>query len=496
MDRRTFLKAAATLLASSPSTEALGKTRGALVNDIHSQLNLTRVDSVVRPLTLASLRETMESVHRSRKSISLSGGRHAMGSQQFGTGSVLLDMRGMNRVLAFDPENGIVEVEAGVEWPDLVSRLLALQEGRERQWGIAQKQTGADRLTLGGALAANAHGRGLKMRPIVGDVESFQLLDSSGEKHHCSRSENPDLFRLVIGGYGLFGIVTSLRLRLAPRRKLERVVELLDLAALPTAFEKRIADGYLYGDFQFSIDEKSEDFLRKGIFSCYRPVDPRTPMPPGQKELSEGDWSGLLYLAHFDKTKAFEKYARHYLASSGQIYWSDTHQLSTYLNDYHRELDRKLRSAARATEMITEIYVPSEQLVDFLEEARGDFRRNGVNLIYGTIRLIERDDESFLAWARRPYTCTIFNLHVEHTSSGKERAAETFRRLIDMAIRRDGSYFLTYHKWATRHQVEACYPQFAEFLRRKRQYDPEERFQSDWYRHYRSMFADVLRARS
>jgi hypothetical protein len=266
------------------------------------------------------------------------------------------------------------------------------------------------------------------------------------------------------------------------------------VAELPSAFESRISKGFLYGDFQFAIDEKSEDFLRKGIFSCYRPVDPATPIPAGQKELSEGDWSGLLYLAHFDKTQAFERYVRHYLTSSGQIYWSDTHQLSTYLDDYHRGLDRRVSAAHRATEMITEIYVPRARLVDFLEEARADFRRNGVNVIYGTIRLIERDGETFLAWAKQPYACTTFNVHVEHTPAGKARAAEAFRRLIEMAIRRDGSYFLTYHKWATRRQVEACYPQFAEFLRRKRQYDPEERFQSDWYRHYRSMFADVLKA--
>ena len=37
-------------------------------------------------------------------------------------------------------------------------------------------------------------------------------------------------------------------------------------------------------------------------------------------------------------------------------------------------------------------------------------------------------------------------------------------------------------------QVEICYPQFPEFLRLKTKYDPEERFQSDWYRHYRAMF--------
>ena len=37
------------------------------------------------------------------------------------------------------------------------------------------------------------------------------------------------------------------------------------------AFEKRIADGFQYGDFQFSIERDSEDFLHKGVFSCYRP---------------------------------------------------------------------------------------------------------------------------------------------------------------------------------------------------------------------------------
>jgi hypothetical protein len=48
---------------------------------------------------------------------------------------------------------------------------------------------------------------------------------------------------------------------------------------------------------------------------------------------------------------------------------------------------------------------------------------------------------------------------------------------------------LTYHRWANRDQVERCHPRFAEFLGLKKQHDPEERFQSDWYRHYREMFA-------
>jgi hypothetical protein len=128
----------------------------------------------------------------------------------------------------------------------------------------------------------------------------------------------------------------------------------------------------------------------------------------------------------------------------------------------------------------------------FFDEVRVDFRKNKVELIYGTVRLIERDDESFLPWAKEPYACTIFNLHTVHSPEGLQRSADAFRRLIDMAARRGGSYYLTYHQYATRKQVETCYPQFAEFLRLKQQHDPQQLFQSNWYRHYRTMFADAV----
>jgi len=127
-----------------------------------------------------------------------------------------------------------------------------------------------------------------------------------------------------------------------------------------------------------------------------------------------------------------------------------------------------------------------------LDEVREDFRKNNVELIYGTIRLIEKDQESFLPWARQSYACTIFNLHTEHTPEGIAHSAEAFRRLIDMAARRNGTYYLTYHRYARREQVLACYPQFPQFLQLKRKYDPAERFQSDWYRHYKTMFKDAV----
>jgi FAD/FMN-containing dehydrogenase len=462
-----------------------------LVNDVHSQLNQTRVREILKPTSPREVEAAIRRAASDGKAVSLCGSRHAMGGQQFGAGTTLLDLRSLNRVRRFDPARGTVEVEAGIEWPALVDFLVDRQRGERKQWGIAQKQTGADRLTIGGALSANAHGRGLRMAPFVGDVESFELVDAAGQARRCSRTENRELFSLAIGGYGLFGVITAVTLRLTPRRKIERVVEVRSVEGLMDAFAQRIADGYLYGDFQYAIDPRSDDFMRRGVFSCYRPVADDTPLSAGQKELSDADWAALLQLAHTDGSKAFEGYAGYYLSTTGQVYWSDTHQLSTYLDDYHRALDVRL-GGARATEMITEIYVPRPALAGFFGEVRETFRANGVPIVYGTVRLIEQDAETFLPWARESWACTIFNLHVEHTPAGIERSADAFRALIDMAVRRQGSYFLTYHRHARREQVEAAYPKFASFLEQKRQHDPDDRFQSDWWRHYRQMFADRL----
>ena len=481
------------LLASSSAARRLAlESEPIQVNDIHSQLNPTRVLQISEPRTVEDVQSIVRSARKDQKVISVAGGRHAMGGQQFGTDTRLIDIRKLNRVLNLDRKTGIIEVEAGIEWPELIDGYLALQGGGGQSWGIAQKQTGADRLTMAGTIAANAHGRGLKMKPFVSDVESLVLVDATGDARTCSRTENRELFRLVHGGYGLFGVVTSVKVRLAPRQKVVRVVEIRTVDDLISAFEKRTADGFEYGDFQFSIERGSEDFLRKGVFSCYRPVPMDTPIPPKEKQLTDENWRQLLYLAHTNEKQAFNRYADYYLSTDGQVYWSDLHQLNIYPDNYHREIDERLHAPYPATEMITEIDVPRAELKEFFDDVREDFRKNGTELIYGTVRLIERDDESFLPWAKQAYACTIFNLHVVHSPEGLKRSADAFRRLIDMAARRGGTYYLTYHRYATRNQVESCYPQFAEFLRLKLKYDPEERFQSDWYRHYRTMFADSL----
>jgi FAD/FMN-containing dehydrogenase len=490
--RRRILKASAQMgmavaLPRAPFLTRPDEPSGIEVNDVQSQLNATLVHEIKTPRSIDDLQLALREAQRQRRAVSVAGGRHAMGGQQFGRDTMLLDTTHFNRVIKFDKAEGRITVEAGIEWPELIQYLLAGQVGQQESWAIRDKQTGVDRVTLGGSVGSNVHGRGLRFPPIVGDVEAFTLLGADGELKTCSRNENRELFSLAIGGYGLFGIVVHVTLRLVKRTKVQRVVEVIPVKDLIPWVEKRLESGFLYGDCQYSTDLDAEPESHAGIFSCYQPVTLGTPIPEDQKQLSARDWIELYTLARSDKKRAFEKYSKHYLATNNQVYWSDTHLLAGSFDAYRNAVDKR-----RGTEMITEVYVTKDNFVPFMTKVRQDFVEHHVDLTYGTIRFIEKDTDTFLPWAKEPCVCIVCNLHVMHTSEGKQKAALEFRRIIDRVIEFGGRYYFTYHPWATRKQVEACYPQFAEFLRLKRKYDPQERFQSDWYRHYKTMFAGRL----
>jgi FAD/FMN-containing dehydrogenase len=464
------------------------KTNGPIwVNDTHSALNRTAVARVLEPLSIDDVIAAVTVARIRGESLAVAGARHAMGGQQFLAGSALLDTRKLNHIRWFDRNAALIEAEAGITWPELIRGYLSLQRGPGTAFGIRQKQTGADRLTLGGAVAANIHGRQLAAQPVVADLEALEVVTPAGDLVRCSREENAALFRHVVGGYGLFGVVTAVTLRLVPRIKVERRVAALEIEELIDAFEERIADGHLYGDFQFATSPLTADFMRSGMLSSYRPIEPDRGIPDNQRRLSQSDWNELLTLAHTDKRAAFQKFTDFYLATHGQIYWSDTHQLNLYLEEYHGALDHRLGAAVRGSEMITELFVPRSRLVAFMNDVRRDFRMHGVDFIYGTIRLIEPEQDSALPWARERWACVVFNLHVDHRPEDLARAAGDFRRLIDHALRHGGSFFLTYHRFASAAQVLAAHPGIRDFLAAKQALDPAGTLQSDWYRAMREL---------
>jgi FAD/FMN-containing dehydrogenase len=461
-----------------------------LVNDVHSRLNRTTVADITRPRDIDELRAALRTAADRNLAVAIAGGRHAMGGQQFAADSLLIDITAMDRMLRFDAEQGLIEMEAGATWPTVIRATHDAQPGPIKRWAIRQKQTGADNLTLAGSVSANAHGRGLFMKPLVDDVESLTLITPDAQTLACSRTQNAELFSLVVGGYGLFGVIAAVTLHLGPRRRLRRLVDILDIDDAIPAVRRRASEGCLYGDFQYAIDAADDSFLRRGVCACYAPIADDTPVSDGSADLSEDDWLKLLQLAHTDKRRAFHEYATHYLATHGRVYFSDHMQLSTYIPSYDQFLKHSHDQASCGHSLlIGENCVPPHALVEFLNRCRDILRRTNAEDIYGTIRSIQRDDVTFLPWARADYACVIFNLRTAHDAAGIARTADAFRQLNAAALALGGSFYLTYHRFAPREQLESAYPMFESFLAKKLHYDPEERFQSEWYRHHRALFA-------
>ena len=95
----------------------------ARVNDVHSRLNETTVGEIVEAGSVEVVQAELARARDAGRPVSIAGGRHAMGGQQFCSKGVLLDTRPLSRVLSLDHERGLVEVEAGIQWPELIAAL-------------------------------------------------------------------------------------------------------------------------------------------------------------------------------------------------------------------------------------------------------------------------------------------------------------------------------------------------------------------------------------
>src|SRR3984893_9797889 len=99
--RREFIAGSVALLVPS-SASSRPEPEPILVNDIHSQLNSTRVLEILQPQSLGDVQNLIRTARKDRRPISVAGGRHAMGGQQFGTDTLLIDIRKLSRVLNLD----------------------------------------------------------------------------------------------------------------------------------------------------------------------------------------------------------------------------------------------------------------------------------------------------------------------------------------------------------------------------------------------------------
>lgn len=182
---------------------------------------------------LTVLRASLAEARAAGISLSLAGARHSMGGQTAARGGIVVDVSSY-RGAQYDAQHQTVHVRAGTRWSEVIRTL----EPQGRSVAVMQSN---NVFTVGGSISVNAHGWQPLSPPVSGSVASLRVLGADGQLRTLSRQQNAELFGLVLGGYGLFGVILDAELRTVPNVAYRVQREFVPAGGYAAAFAREVA---------------------------------------------------------------------------------------------------------------------------------------------------------------------------------------------------------------------------------------------------------------
>jgi FAD/FMN-containing dehydrogenase len=445
-----------------------GLSEAVIVNDV-TQLNPVPVWAISRP---TSLEELVDSVRRTNGPLSVGGGHFSMGGQTASPGSLHLDMRSMNRVIDFKPEQKTIRVQSGTRWCD-IQRFVD-----PHNLSVKIMQTYAN-FTVGGSLSVNVHGRYMGLGPVILSVLAIKVVMTNGEVIDASPTQNPEIFFGVIGGYGGLGILAEVEFSLADNVRVERIDQKMASKEYVGHFFENIrsAPGAVF----HNADLYPPEFERARSVTWMatdKPVTEPLRMHKG------GQNYGLerYFLWAFTETP-FGKWRREHIVdpliyATKKVHW----------RNFEASYDAgELEPASRkdSTYVLQEYFVPVERFNDFVPKMSEILQRHNVNAVNVSVRHAHADSGSVMAWSRTESFAFVL-YHKQGTSESAKTAVGVWtRELIDAVIAVGGCHYLPYQAHATHEQFHAAYPRAKEMFALKAKHDPLFRLRNVlWDKYY------------
>jgi FAD/FMN-containing dehydrogenase len=478
LSRRAFIAAAAATAAVPALAEPKAAARDPLLLNDASRLNPTPVarNAVLRPESdqalIESLRALLKEAAADGRPACVGGARHSMGGQSLMRESFAASLA-TPRIEA-DTARRTARVRAGTRWRDVIAALDPL--------GLSPlvMQSNHD-FSVGGTLSVNAHGWPVPYGPFGATVRSFRIMLADGSVVSCSRAENAELFSLVVGGYGLFGIVIDAELDLADNALLAARHETMPAAAFASRFmavAREAGVRMAYGRLSVARD----NYLGEAALVSYKAAaNQPSPLPPPRTSDAFHYMSRRVFRAQTGSEAA--KKRRWYLETvvAPRVTVKKPVTRNAILNNPVASLADTDR---RRTDILHEYFVAPERFAEFLAACRETILSSGQDLLNVTLRYVEADPASVLSFAPAPRIAAVMLFPQPMTPEGEKSMQAMTERLIDRVLALGGSYYLPYRLHARSDQLRAAYPRIEEFVAKKRTYDPQLRFRNMMWEKY------------
>ena len=466
--------------------------RGGTINDA-SCLSRTKVAGIVAVTSEADVAAALAYARATGLPVSAAGARHSMGGQAFRAGGVVIDMRGLKSI-RLDPVGRTINVGAGATWHDIQNKIHPM-------FAVKAMQS-TDIFTVGGSIAVNAHGMDHQTGALMGSIRSLRVMLADGRIVTASRDENADLFRHVVGGYGLFGIVLSAVLDVVPNDIYQSERSLIGTSEFPKAFAAIAADpaiGLSYTHLSTAPGSLLEEAL---VYRYRRVVDERGLTRAPLTEVASTKLRRLtVNLAKRSDTFASfkwwsEKNLEHRIEActvTRAQAMQDGEACLVSRNDPMHDSVAYLRNALpKETDILHEYFVPRDQLAPFIDGMRAIFRATGLKLLNASIRAVNAED-SALSYAPAPAFSVVLYVNQPTDAAGDKAMKRLTSDLINLSIAHKGRFFLPYQLHYSPAQLTASYPEIGAFFAAKRTWDPGGLFRNSWYDRYAPAFTALPR---
>ncbi|MDX1960643.1 MAG: FAD-binding protein [Leptospiraceae bacterium] len=432
-----------------------------IINDV-TKLNPILVSKVIRP---QSVDEVQVVVRSSELPISVGGGRFSMGGQTASDRTLHLDMRGLNKIVAFNEKERFIRVQAGARWCDIQHFIDGFN------LSVKIMQTYAN-FTVGGSVSVNCHGRYMGLGPLVLSIRAIDIVLHDGTLMKTSRKENSEIFYATIGGYGALGVIVEVELDLSENLLVKRVSKKLNVGAYLQFFKYMIREDKkaIFHNADIYPPEYKNIRAVTWEFTADKPTVKKRLMP-----LRASYPIHRYFLWEFTETP-FGKWRREYLIEPF-LYIKKIVHYKNYEAGYDvAELEPLSRD--NTTYVLQEYFVPIDEFEAFVEKMTDILKRHKVNMVNISIRHAKEDTESYLSWAKTEVFAFVMYYKQRVKDHDKTRVSVWTRELVDAATSLGGSYYLPYQVHATKEQFIKAYPKALKLFDLKKSLDPDFKFRN------------------
>lgn len=449
---------------------------------------------VFKARDITAIRQALTTAHIEGLPVVPRGAGHSYTDAALNTGGVVIDTTGMRRILSWDPEQGIMEVEPGVTLRDIVRVSLP-----DRWWPAVTPST-AD-ATVGGCVAMNVNGKNAWKCGSFGEhLISFTVLLATGQTLTLSPASDAELFHAFVGSAGLLGIITSVMLQL----------QRIPSASVDMLVQSAASFGEILAIFQ---EEQSADFLEawvdgfatgrylgRGFVMCtsYSDMDDKGfPAIHWTSTINQGATEVQASRVPDQLKERFIRYAgkmgRPVLksgvrrANSIVYYWSKRwdskliRQRSLFHSTYYPPLAfTAYRTLLPQGTETFQAFVPHSQAEVLFKQIMWHSQENNFIPLWCIIKR-HRQDPFLLSYQIDGFSLEVNYQIVPQTAP---RLYETLRALMELVIATGGRFYLAKDSLLTSTLYRQSIGDAAvdAFLHLKQEYDPEMRFQSNLFR--------------